>query len=335
MESRSANTAIGKAIAFTAAALFCSFSVANASEPYTGPIIDMHLHAYPADGNGPAPNAVCPGLAANLKYDPKEPWPVVLGRLMQAPPCDNPILGPATDEDVRDQTITYMKKYNVRGVLSGTTDKVKQWQAAAPGLFIPGLGLDIRRDGTTPEDIAQLFDAGEMEVLAEVSNQYSGVLADDPDFAPFWKVAAEKDIPVGIHIGVGPPGAPHLYPDFLVQSPLRIEKVLRQHPTLRVYLMHAGYPFIEDLKALLYLYPQLHVGVGVLQIALTREEYYRFLEDLVVSGYVDRIMYGSDQMNWPGAIEEGINAINDAPFLSMEQKKAILHDNAVRFLRLD
>lgn len=246
-----------------------------ASDPYTGPIIDMHLHAFPADGNGPAPNVMCPGIAANLKYDSKEPWPAVLERMMQEPPCDNPIQGPATDEEVRNQTIEYMKKYNVRGVLSGTTDEIKKWQAAAPGLFIPGLDLNIRRDGTTPEEISRLFDAGEMEVLAEVTNQYSGVL------------------------------------------------------------MHAGYPFVEDLKALLYLYPQLYIGVGVLQIALPREEYYRFLGALVTSGFIDRIMFGSDQMNWPGAIEEGINAINHAPFLSVEQKQAILHDNAVRFLRLD
>jgi predicted TIM-barrel fold metal-dependent hydrolase len=227
-----------------------------------------------------------------------------------------------------------MEQYNVRGVLSGSPDDVRQWQEKAPGLFLPGLGLNIRTDDTTPDRIAELFASGELAVLAEVTNQYSGVLADHPDFAPFWKMAAENDIPVGIHLGVGPPGAPHLYPDFRVQSPLRMEQVLRRHPALRVYLMHAGYPFVEDLKAMLYLYPQLHVGVGVLQIALPRGEYYRFLEELVVSGYVDRILYGSDQMNWPGAIEEGIKAINDAPFLSLEQKKAILHDNAARFLRL-
>lgn len=313
----------------------CWIAHAHASESYSGPIIDMHLHAFPADGNGPAPNAICPGIASNLKYDPQIPWPAVLNRMMQEPPCDNPIQGPATDEEVREQTIAYMKKYNVRGVLSGSTNEIKQWQATAPGLFIAGLGLNIRRDDTTPEEVAELFDAGELTVLAEVTNQYSGVLADDPDFAPFWKVAAEKDIPVGIHVGVGPPGAPQLYPDFLAQSPLRIEKVLRQYPTLRVYLMHAGYPFVDDLKALLYLYPQLYVGVGVLQIALPRNEYYRFLEELVISGFIDRVMYGSDQMNWPGAIEEGIKAINDAPFLNLEQKKAILYDNAVRFLRLD
>ena len=319
----------------TAITLLASCIGLSASPRYEGPIIDVHVHAFPADGNGPAPNAICPAMAANLKYDPSTPWPAVMGRMMANPGCDNPIRGPATDEEVRDQTIAYMKKHKVTGVLSGTTEDVREWQAVAPGLFIPGLGLNIRRDKTTPEDIARLVDNGDLKVLAEVTNQYSGIMADDPEFMPFWKVAAEKDIPVGIHVGVGPPGAPHLYPEFRAQRPLHIENVLRQFPTLRVYLMHAGYPFVEDVKALLYLYPQLHVGVGVLQLALPREEYYRFLEELVVAGFVDRILYGSDQMNWPGAIEEGINAINDAPFLSLEQKKAILHDNAVRFLRLE
>lgn len=333
MATRIVTSSICKAVAVLI--LNCCFSLVFASGPYSGPIIDMHLHAYPANANGPAPNAVCVGFAANLKYDPQVPWPAVLERMMKAPSCDKPIQGPATDEEVRDQTIAYMKKYNVRGVLSGSSSAIKQWQAVAPDMFIPGFGLNIRRDDTTPEDIARLFDDGDLAVLAEVTNQYSGVFADDPDFAPYWEVAAEKDIPVGIHIGVGPPGAPHLYPDFLVQNPLRMENVLKRHPTLRVYLMHAAYPFVDDLKSLLYLYPQLYVGTGVLQIALPREEYYRFLENLVVSGFVDRIMFGSDQMNWPGAIEEGIDAINEAPFLTLEQKKAIFHDNAKRFLRLD
>lgn len=37
-------------------------------------------------------------------------------------------------------------------------------------------------------------------------------------------------------------------------------------------------------------------------------------------------------MVWPGLIEE--RAIREAPYLSEEQKRAILHDNAARFLRL-
>ena len=85
----------------------------------------------------------------------------------------------------------------------------------------------------------------------------------------------------------------------------------------------------------LHAYPHLHLDTGVLQMAMTREAYYDYLEDLVRAGFIDRIMFGSDQMNWPGLIDEGIDAINDAPFLSYDQKKMILHDNAARFLRLE
>ncbi len=46
-------------------------------------------------------------------------------------------------------------------------------------------------------------------------------------------------------------------------------------------------------------------------------------------------MFGSDQMVWPGAIVPAIAAITSADFLTPAQKRAILHDNAARFLRLE
>ena len=45
-------------------------------------------------------------------------------------------------------------------------------------------------------------------------------------------------------------------------------------------------------------------------------------------------MYGSDQMIWPEVIGETIEAIEDADFLTEEQKRDILYHNAARFLRL-
>jgi hypothetical protein len=39
-------------------------------------------------------------------------------------------------------------------------------------------------------------------------------------------------------------------------------------------------------------------------------------------------------MIWPGVIEPSIRAIEEAPFLTADQKRAILYDNAARFLRL-
>ena len=52
------------------------------------------------------------------------------------------------------------------------------------------------------------------------------------------------------------------------------------------------------------------------------------------AGYGDRILFGSDQMIWPGIIEPAIASIESAPFLTRRQKRDILYNNAARFLRL-
>ena len=45
-------------------------------------------------------------------------------------------------------------------------------------------------------------------------------------------------------------------------------------------------------------------------------------------------MFGSDQMAWPDGTGIAIEWIEQADFLSSEQKRDILYDNAARFLRL-
>lgn len=333
MKRMTASVAKIAAIFIAACCLMTPATGAAKSKAYKGPIIDMHVHAFPADGNGPPPLAACAGFASDLRYDPATPWREALIRRSKDTQCEDPIWSAMTDDAVREETIAALKRVNAIGVLSGTPEKVRLWQEAAPDMFIAGRGFSIGRDAASAEDIRTEYEAGGFEVLAEVTNQYRGVLADDPRFDAYWAAAEELDFPVGLHLGVGPPGAPLLYPEFLVQGPRQIEPILKRHPKLRIYLMHAGYPFTDELKAMLYLFPQLYLDTGVLQIATTRADYYAFLEELVRAGFIDRIMFGSDQMSWPGLIEEGVDAINDAPFLTYEQKKAILHDNAARFLR--
>jgi hypothetical protein len=47
-----------------------------------------------------------------------------------------------------------------------------------------------------------------------------------------------------------------------------------------------------------------------------------------------QIMFGSDQMTWPDGIGIAIEWIEQANFLTAEQKRDILYNNASRFLRL-
>lgn len=93
----------------------------------------------------------------------------------------------------------------------------------------------------------------------------------DPAFEPYFALAEELDIPVGIHIGTGPPGVPYLFAKNYrarLHSPLLLEEVLVRHPKLRVYIMHAGWPMIDDLLAVLWTHPQVYVDVGIIVYAL-------------------------------------------------------------------
>lgn len=315
------------------AALLLSSGLA-AAQPL--PVIDMHLHASGAAENGPPPVAVCTPMDFP-PWDQREEYGGSFLRQAKKPPCAEPVWSPATDEALMRETISAMKKRNVIGVLSGPPERVARWREAAADRFLPGLNFRLQPE-YTPERVRALHSAGDLAVLAEVTTQYSGIAPDDPRLEPFWTLAEELDLPVGIHVGTGPPGAIYLgdrnYRARL-HSALTVEEVLVRHPKLRLYLMHAGYPMIDDLLVLLYAHPQVYVEVGGIVWSQPREAFYRYLQRIVEAGFGDRIMFGSDQMVWPGVIERSIDVIEGAPSLTAEQKRDILYNNAVRFLRLE
>ena len=257
--------------------------------------------------------------------------------MLKQPPCEDPVWSPETDEELMRQTLDVLERRNIVGILSGTPDRVAAWTAAAPGRFFPGRGFQLGREGLTPDSLRSLHTAGRLAVLAEVTNQYAGIAPDDERMEPYWTLAEELDLPVGIHIGPGPPGVIYLGATGYrarLHSALTLEEVLVRHPGLRVYIMHAGYPMLDDLLAVLYTHPQVYVEVGVIVYTQPRAAFYRYLRGIVEAGFVNRVMFGSDHMVWPGVLERAIAVIEEAPFLSQEQKRDILYNNAARFLRL-
>jgi predicted TIM-barrel fold metal-dependent hydrolase len=253
------------------------------------------------------------------------------------PPCDDPVWSPETPEALMGQTLEVLDRLNIIGVVSGDRELVASWRKVAPERLIPGLHFNVATDDLSPDEFRRLIRSGEVEVFGEIVNQYAGIAPDDERMAPYWALAEELDVPVGIHVGTGPPGVIYLGSDGYrarLHSALTMEEVLVRHPRLRVYLMHAGYPMLDDLLAVLYAHPQVYVGVGVIVYTQPRAAFYRYLRGIVEAGFEKRVMFGSDQMVWPGVIERAIAVIDEAPFLSEEQKRDIFYNNAARFLRL-
>ena len=146
-------------------------------------------------------------------------------------------------------------------------------------------------------------------------------------------------MPVGIHMGEGPPGGPNVagYEQYRVRlgNPALLEELLVHHPKLRVYVMHYGSPFIDEMIAILYSYPQVYVDVAQNNWGFPRRHFHSQLRRLVDAGFAQRILFGSDGMIWPQTIELAIETIESADFLTAAQKRDIFYNNAARFLRLN
>jgi predicted TIM-barrel fold metal-dependent hydrolase len=302
------------------------------------PIIDVHLHANPVDAQGPPPVAICDGFDFWPTVDPKEmaDYP---RRFAKEPECSRPLWSEPDQEKLMTRSIEVLRRRNIYAVTSGPADLVRKWVAFDKRRVIPALDFTLTPNAPKVAELRPLFEKKEFLVFGEVGNQYVGIAPHHEGFEPYLAMAEELDVPVAIHVGPGPPGTPYLDPatkDYRasLHSPLMLENVLRRHPKLRLYVMHAGWPMLDDMLAMLYTYPQLYVDTGVIDHAFPRAEFYRYLRALVEAGFGKRIMFGSDQMVWPQTIEIAIERIESAPFLSDAQKRDILYNNAARFLRL-
>ena len=299
------------------------------------PIIDMHLHANPADAQGPPPVRICAPINHMPTRDAAWTSQRYADDLSRHAHCAVTIVSPVTDEQLMEQTLEILERRNVYAVTSGAWDWVRRWKTAAPERIIPALGFNVYN--APLDSVRHLVETGQVAVLGEVMNQFVGVAPGDSLFEPYLALAEAHDIPVGIHMGPGPPGVFYLgmqgYRAQLAR-PLLLEEVLIRHPNLRIYVMHAGWPMLDEMMLMLYTHPQLYVDLGLLSFVLPRAEFYRYLQRLVEAGFGKRVMFGSDQMVWPEAIEMAMEAIESASFLDEEEKRDIFYNNASRFLRL-
>ena len=276
------------------------------------PMIDMHLHAYRLDDG--------------------------------EPPAVNPVTGRPSDArtttELRDMAVAELERYNiVKAVTSGPPETVSQWDEVAPDRIIVSAWVD---EASPLPDLARLraeMQAGRVQVLGELILQMRGMAPNDPRMEPYYALAEEMDIPVGLHTGTGPAGTPYepCCPNFRVTlgNPVLVEEVLIRHPRLRIYLMHGGWPYLQETKAILSVYPQVYVDLATINWIIPREDFHGYLRELIRAGFGKRLLFGSDQMVWPEAIGMAIEGIESAAFLTEEQKRDIFYNNAVRFLRLE
>jgi uncharacterized protein len=276
-----------------------------------------------------------PGFAAS---DPKGPE-AQMGWVKQD--C-TPMLYPAKNaEEYRKELLAEMKRLNVTAVVMGDPAEVKLWKDAAPDRVIPGTSFEngVPQGQHVPvEKLRKYFTEGGFKVMGEIGLQYEGISPSDPSVDQYFALAEELDIPVGIHMGTGGSGRANItMPKFRgsMGNPLLLEDLLARHPKLRLWIMHAGYPMIDNLLTLLQTNSHVYVDVAGLIWSYPLKEVNRYIQRIVEAGFEDRLMFGTDQMIWPKLMGTSIEVIQNADYLTPDQKRDILYNNAARFLRLD
>jgi len=299
------------------------------------PVLDVHVHSMDADFPGIAP--MCPNTSKFTASDPKtkeEPFGWVKEQ------C-TPELYPSAPGQYMKDVLAEMERLNVTAVVFGDPKSVQRWKDAAPARVIPGTSFS---NGLTPgqrvplDELRKHFTQEGFKVMGEIGLQYEGISPSDPSVDSYFALAEELDIPVAIHMGTGGSGRANIsVPKFRgsMGDPLLLEGLLAHHPKLRVQVMHAGYPMIDNMLTLLQANSHVYVDVAGLIWSYPIKEVNRYIERLADAEFEDRVMFGTDQLIWPKLMAYSINIIQNADYLTPQQKRDILYNNAARFLRLE
>ena len=314
---------------------FCSIvSQCQNTSSDTPPILDVHVHAIDESWPG---GPMCPNTSKFTASDPAtKEGPI--GWVQEE--C-TPKLYPAAKGEYIKDVVDEMKRLNVTAVVFGDPKSVQKWKDAAPDRVIPGTSFSEGMQPSSRVDLDQLrkdFTTGGFKVMGEIGLQYEGLSPSDPSVDKYFALAEELDIPVAIHMGTGGSGRGNITtPKFRgsMGNPLLLEELLARHPKLRVQVMHAGYPMIDNMLTLLQANSHVYVDVAGLIWSYPLKEVNRYIERLVEAGFEDRVMFGTDQLQWPKLMAYSISIIQNADYLTPEQKRDILYNNAARFLRLD
>ena len=310
------------------------FSASKAQEAMQEhlPIIDVHVHAMKVN---PAFAAdMCPWFLTSMPGgDPNQPSPAFINTS-----CALPLKAAKSDKEFQDSLIATMKRLNITIVASGDAAVIRSWQKAAePGHVIPSIGLSSSKEMTVVA-FTDSLSSGFYKVMGETAPQYQGMSPSDTSLDAYFAAAEKLNIPVGIHMGTGGNGMANISaPKYRASAgnPLLLEDLLARHPKLKVWVMHAGYPMINEMVALMGANAYVYVDVAGMIWSYPVDEINDYIKRLVQAGFEKRIMYGTDLMIWPKLLETSLGVIENATYLSFDQKRDILYNNAVRFFRLD
>jgi predicted TIM-barrel fold metal-dependent hydrolase len=162
-------------------------------------------------------------------------------------------------------------------------------------------------------------------------NPHAGFYPNDERLYPIYQKATDLDIPVMVHTGVKAP-AEGMRVKFC--QPVYLDDVIVDFPDMNLIIAHAGYPWIEE-TILVGLYTgNVYVDISTLhqlEAVMGFKILFPTLRKLISSLGAHRVLFGSDGIFM---MEESIQKVRNADFISESDKEKILGQNAKKLLNL-
>ncbi|WP_018630868.1 amidohydrolase family protein [Niabella aurantiaca] len=203
-----------------------------------------------------------------------------------------------------------------------------------PGGRVPYSRQPCFEDGREWPSVAWVerqIKAGRIDFIGEVLTQYQGISMSDTLMYPFYALAVQYGLPVGIHTGSAGPdhGCPGFKED--MGNPALLKETLQRFPELKVWLMHGGGPYIKECIEIMKTHPGVYTDISVLNNPgiVPEKEFRTIMRSFIDAGLEDRLLFGSDNAD----ISTSIEAVERLAFLSGKQKEKIFYLNAASFFK--
>lgn len=274
------------------------------------PVIDAHVHVNRFD-------LMTPGAQALIRGNPTFPQ---MERFVRDPLA---FLAHLDAERIRAAWLINYCAKDVMGYGWEVNDWVAGYVRVDPRRLVAIGGYDPRHDGDARQAIGRLHALGIRGLKLHTVHQH--LAPDNARLRPAYAALEALGMPLIVHTGTSRfPGADNAFAD-----PAPLGAVCQAHPDLQVVVAHGGRPdHTRTAVDLVRRHPNAWLELSSCP-PRRLPDYFGDLEALA-----DRCIWGSD---WPGPGVPGMRANVDAFLqlgLSARAQRAILHDNALRLVRL-
>ncbi|MCZ7530177.1 MAG: amidohydrolase family protein [Acidimicrobiia bacterium] len=149
-----------------------------------------------------------------------------------------------------------------------------------------------------------------------------GLAPNDRRFYPLYAKCVELDIPVGFQVGQS---AEVLPSD--CGRPMLADDVAIEFPDLRINLSHTGWPWVDEWCSMLWRHPNVFGDISAYYPHSLDDRLVRFMDS---SRGRHKVLFGTNGLGLERCKAEFLELE-----IAEETKRAVLHDNAVRFFALN